>query len=64
MDAERTHGIEEHPEGIKENPGGKVPIFLKLTYVGFIIFGILYFVLYFAGDGSPLVEILNQATGH
>ncbi len=55
----------EYPGGLKESPGGKIPLFLKLTYVGFTIFGILYFVLYMAGDGTPLVEQFNQLTsGH
>jgi hypothetical protein len=39
-------------------------VFLKLTYVGFTIFGLAYFFLYYAGDGAPLVKLLNVATGH
>ena len=54
--------VQEYPHGLKESPGGKVPLFLKLTYTGFIIFAIVYGVLYISGDGSPLVELLNQAT--
>ena len=56
--------IIEFPSGLKEYPGGKIPIALKLTYIGFALFGIIYFAMYIAGDGSPLVELLNQATGH
>ncbi len=56
---------EEYPSGLLENPGGPIPLFLKLTYVGFVIFGIVYFVLYVSGDGSPMVELYNQMTsGH
>lgn len=64
MTAEKTEdALESYPSGVTEQPG-RVPSFLKLTYVGFVTFGILYLYLYFAGDGSPLVELLNQATGH
>ena len=58
-DAHETH---EYPGGLLENPGPRIPLFLKLTYIGFTIFGILYFILYVSGDGSPLVEQLNQFT--
>lgn len=62
---ERSHGVHVYPGDLHENPGGRVPLFLKLTYVGFTAFGILYFVLYHAGDGSALVRLLNAATtGH
>ena len=63
-ESEGHSGIKEYPGGILENPGGKVPLFLKLTYAGFIIFGIVYFFLYVGGDGSALVEQFNQVTGH
>lgn len=53
-----------YPNEIEERHGGKVPIFLKLTYLGLVVFGIVYFILYLSGDGAPLVEQLNQATGH
>jgi hypothetical protein len=44
---------------------GTIPGFLKLTYIGFVIFGISYWFLYRAGDaGQPLVALLNAATGH
>jgi len=56
--------IHEYPGELKENHGGPVPLFLKLTYVGFTIFGIAYWALYHAGDGSPLVKLFNAATGH
>ncbi len=56
--------VHVYPSEIEERPGGPVPLFLKLTYVGITAFGILYFVLYRAGDGAPLVRLLNAATGH
>ena len=56
--------IHVYPSDIEERPGGPVPLFLKLTYAGLAAFGVLYFVLYHAGDGSPLVRLLNAATGH
>lgn len=58
------------PEALHEYPGdlsertGTVPAFLKATYVGFVAFGILYFLLYGSGDGSELVRQLNQATAN
>jgi hypothetical protein len=58
------HELHRYPSDIEERPGGPVPLFLKLTYVGFTAFGILYFVLYHAGDGSALVRALNAVTGH
>ena len=57
------HELHEYPGGVVESPGGKIPIFLKLTYVGFTLFAILYFILYFNGNGSPLVELYNELTG-
>jgi len=54
--------LEQYPGGILEKQGS-IPLFLKLTYVGFTIFGILYFLMYLAGDGSSLVEVYNRATG-
>ncbi|PJB48752.1 MAG: hypothetical protein CO108_01670 [Deltaproteobacteria bacterium CG_4_9_14_3_um_filter_63_12] len=54
----------EYPGGLFENHGPAVLPFLKLTYVGFTLFAILYFVMYMAGDGTELVQQLNQATGH
>ena len=57
--------IETYPDGIQSREGGKIPLFLKLTYLGFTIFGLLYWVLYYAGDtDSPLVQALNKATYH
>ncbi len=52
--------VSEYPDGILENHGGKLPLFLKLTYVGFALFGVIYFILYCSGDGSPLVEEFNK----
>ena len=54
--------LEEYPGGILEREG-RIPLFLKLTYVVLTVFGFLYFFLYVAGDGSPLVKLFNQATG-
>jgi hypothetical protein len=57
--------IETFPGEMQVREGGKIPLFLKLTYVGFTLFGILYWVLNYAGDtDSPLVQLLNKATGH
>jgi len=60
----------EHDE-IETFPGeisvkeGRIPLFLKLTYVGFTAFGLIYWLLYYAGDtDSPLVQLLNKATFH
>jgi hypothetical protein len=65
---DRPHDANEpevFPGDIKVNEGGPIPLFLKLTYVGFTAYAILYFILYYAGDtGSALVQALNQATGH
>jgi hypothetical protein len=60
------HGeIETFPSDIEVREGGKISLFLKLTYVGFTAFGVLYWVLYYAGDKDlPLVQLLNAATGH
>ncbi len=63
-DDKKHDEVAEYPGGLLENPGGSLPIFLKLTYVGFVLFGIIYFVLYMAGDGSALVEQFNQLTGY
>ena len=35
------HEPHVYPSGVQENHGGKVPVVLKLTYVGFVLFGIL-----------------------
>jgi len=59
-----AHEQHEYPGELKENPGGPLPLFLKLTYVGFTIFGVAYWFLYNAGDGAPLVKLFNAATGH
>ncbi len=65
--ADSEHGeVHVYPSELEENHGGKIPLFLKLTYIGFTTFGILYWVLYYAGDAEqwPLVKLLNAATGH
>ncbi len=56
--------IHEYPGELKERHGGPIPLFLKLTYLGFTAFGLAYWLLYRAGDGSALVKLLNAATGH
>ena len=53
---------ETYPGGIEEHEG-RIPLFLKLTYVGFTLFALIYFFMYVTGDGSALVEAYNQATG-
>jgi hypothetical protein len=57
-----SHEIHVYPSDLHEQPGGAIPLFLKLTYLGFTIFGVLYFALYFSGDGSPLVQTFNALT--
>ncbi|MHB8876705.1 MAG: hypothetical protein ACYC8T_23670 [Myxococcaceae bacterium] len=59
-----TGELHEYPGDLKEKAGGPVPLFLKLTWVGFTVFGIVYFALYYAGDGAPLVRAFNAVTGH
>jgi hypothetical protein len=59
---EKNH-LEQYPGDIEENPGGPIPLFLKLTYVGFTVFGLVYLFLYWAGDHSALVETFNRLTG-
>jgi hypothetical protein len=63
-DRHAPHDLEEFPSEIQVREGGSIPVFLKLTYVGFTLFGLAYFFLYYAGDGAPLVKLLNVATGH
>ena len=64
MASDEHEEIEEFPGGIQVREGS-IPTFLKLTYVGFTLFGILYWILYHAGDpSSPLVALLNKATNH
>ena len=59
-----THEQHEYPGQLHENPGGKIPLFLKLTYLGFTTFAVTYWLLYKAGDGAALVKLFNAATGH
>jgi hypothetical protein len=60
-------GIHELAGGwITERKGTKIPLFLKLSYVGFSIFGIAYLFLYAGGEvdhatRGPLVQQINQA---
>lgn len=58
-----TEVLTEYPSGITERHGPPIQLFLKLTYVGFTLFAIIYLILYFSGDGSPLVEQFNRLTG-
>ena len=48
-----SHEPHEYPGQLKENPGGSIPLFLKLTYVGFTIFGLAYWFLYRPATGRP-----------
>jgi hypothetical protein len=59
-----ANDVHEYPSELKEKGGGPVPLFLKLTYLGFTLFGIIYWVLYRAGDGARLVEQFNKLTGN
>jgi hypothetical protein len=60
-------GIHELAGGwITERKGTEIPLFLKLSYVGFSIFGIVYLFLYATGEvdhasRGPLVQQINQA---
>lgn len=56
---EQDTEISEYPSGIQQREGGPVPLPLKLTYVGFVLFGIIYFIRYRFGDGTPLVAEFN-----
>ncbi len=56
--ADRNPELDVFPDGLEVREGS-IPLFLKLTYVGFTIFGIAYWVLYRAGDGAPLVQAFN-----
>lgn len=58
------HDTEAFPSDLQVREGGPIPLFLKLTYLGFSIFAVTYFVLYYAGEDTPLVKLLNAATGH
>jgi hypothetical protein len=62
-DDKQTPELSEYPSGIKEQHGPPVHLFLKLTYIGFTLFAIIYLILYFSGDGSGLVEQYNKLTG-
>ncbi len=58
-----TEELTEYPSGLLERHGPPIHLFLKLTYVGFTLFALIYLILYFSGDGSPLVEQFNKLTG-
>ena len=50
---------------ITERAGTPIPVFLKLAYVGFCLFGLFYLFKYSTGEighstRGPLVEQLNQ----
>lgn len=50
---------------ITEREGTGVPLFLKLSYVGFCLFGLAYLFLYWAGETAhatrgPLVRQMNE----
>ena len=63
-DDKKTEELTEYPSGITEHHGPPVSLFLKLTYVGIMSFAIIYLILYFSGDGSPLVEQFNKLSGN
>ncbi len=70
MSAKREDGeLHELAGGwITERKGTPVPTFLKLTYVGFCVFGVVYLLMYSAGEvqhatRGPLVQQLNALTG-
>ncbi len=53
---------------ITERAGTPIPLFLKLAYVGFCLFGLIYLFKYRLGEvdhatRGPLVQQLNQLTG-
>lgn len=63
--AEKVHEIAGG--WITERVGTPIPLFLKLAYVGFSLFGLLYLFLYRAGETDhasrgPLVRQLNQVS--
>ncbi|HXK10102.1 MAG TPA: hypothetical protein VMT70_10685 [Vicinamibacteria bacterium] len=50
---------------ITERKGTPIPAFLKLAYVGFSLFGLVYLYLYWSGEVThetrgPLVQAQNQ----
>ena len=50
---------------ITERKGTPIPAFLKLSYVGFCLFGLVYLYRYWAGEAAhetrgPLVQAQNQ----
>jgi len=52
---------------ITERVGTPIPLFLKLAYIGFSLFGLLYLFLYRAGETDhasrgPLVQQFNQTS--
>ena len=51
--------VDVFPDGVESNHGASIPLFLKLTYIGFTVFGISYWFLYKSGDGSALVQAFN-----
>jgi len=53
---------------ITERVGTPIPVFLKLAYVGFCLFGLFYLFTYRLGEidhatRGPLVQQLNQVAG-
>jgi hypothetical protein len=52
---------------ISERVGTPIPAFLKLSYIGFCLFGLIYLFKYSLGEvdhatRGPLVQQLNQAS--
>ncbi len=58
------HEVEVYPDDVKSFEGS-VPLFLKIVYVGFTVYGFYYFFKFMHGDaGNALVKAFNVATGH
>jgi hypothetical protein len=61
---EKIHGLAGG--WITERVGTPIPVFLKISYVGFCLFGLIYLYRYRLGEidhatRGPLVQQLNQA---
>src|SRR5690349_17573624 len=69
-DGPRTKGEDEKVHEIAggwitERVGTPIPVFLKIAYVGFCLFGLIYLFIYRFGEvdhatRGPLVQQLNQ----
>lgn len=64
-DAPRVHELAGG--WITERAGTPIPVFLKLAYVGFCLFGLFYLFKFWTGEvdhttRGPLVQAFNQMT--